>query len=152
MAEITITPKVTGRGITPIMPSEPPKEVKGMTFTIDPSLTSNDGGGSTITTDKGITLKETPAEIKETEIAKEVVKETPKETIKEVKSVLKPPTDVVVEKKEEPKKVEEVKKEVPAPALKKDDKLPIGTISPVKKSKEGQSMTLLIIPSILHRR
>lgn len=111
---------------------EVPEHIKNMTFSTD-SLPSLDGSGSTITTDKGIELKETPP-IKSTE---DLVKE--EEALWKNDEVL-PPKEKVAEKVEAPK-TEQVKpvdkpKVEDKGALKpKDNK--IQQISPVKaKAKE----------------
>src|ERR1039457_3004985 len=121
-----------GTGITPIMPSEPPKEVKEMTFTADPGLIHS-GGETIITDDKGATIQEVKPEIK-VEIKKEekveVKKEEPKKEEKKVSSVLKPPT-------------EEIKKEVKKEEPKKEAVKHVGAklITPVKEKKEHEQDT-----------
>jgi hypothetical protein len=115
-----------GKIPTPIMPSEPPKEVKEMTFSIDPTVLGQ-SSDSTIKVD-GKEIKTELAEVKKDADKKEVesVLKAPKEEIakadikvpddkpkeelkKEVKepvSVLKPPTEV---KKDDSKKDEPIK-------------------------------------------
>ncbi len=112
-----------GKIPTPVMPSEPPKEVKEMTFSINPEVLGQ-SGDSTIKID-GKDVKTDVAAIKQDapkkdepvlkapkeEIAKvesKVPADTPKDEVKkeEPKSILKPPTTEVkvdTSKKEEPK-------------------------------------------------
>ncbi len=64
ITEATLKAAVTGSGITPEQPlPQAPKEIQEMNFSFDPALMSG-GDNSTIKTDEGVTLKETPAEIK----------------------------------------------------------------------------------------
>ncbi len=116
-----------GKIPTPVMPSEPPKEVKEMTFSIDPTVLGQ-SSDSTIKVD-GKEVKTEPAAVKEDANKKEVepILKAPKEEIakadtkvpadkpkdevtkkdvKELVSVLKPPTEV---KKDDVKKDEPVK-------------------------------------------
>lgn len=123
--DVIIKPGVTGTGITPQQPIEPPAEVKAMTFNLDENLFSG-GDGSTIKTDNGTELKVEAPEKKEEKVAevtpvakesvekKEVVTEKKEEKKEEKKSVLKAP-------KEEPKK-EEVKPEEKKEAVAAENK------------------------------
>ena len=124
-AEVTIKPAVVGQGITPQMPTEPPKEALAMTFTADPTLIGKDDG-TTITTDKGVEIKTEPAAVKLDE-TKSV--EAPKEEAKPVTEV---------EKKEEKKSVltpPEGKKEEKV-TTKVAEKVAIKPITPVKEKKD----------------
>lgn len=129
--DVVIKPGVTGTGITPQQPIEPPAEVKAMTFNLDEKLFSG-GDGSTIKTDNGTELKVEAPEKKVEEPKKDDVgtgltpdktkapaeKKVEPEKKEEKKGVLKAP-------KEEPKKEEvktEEKKEEAVTAPKKDDK------------------------------
>jgi hypothetical protein len=85
MAEpTTITPAITGQGITPQMPTEPTAEAKAMTFTMNPELLGKDASDSRVLIDK-VEVKTEEAPIKV-----EAGTQTSDSTIK----------------KEEPKKVE----------------------------------------------
>lgn len=97
---------------------EAPKEIKEMTFNVD-TMPSLDGSGTTITTDKGVELKEEPPKEK-------IVETPPPEKKEEVKQVEQSKKEEA--KKEEPKtKVEEPKKE---------EKNKIKQITPIKEKKE----------------
>src|ERR1700690_2465874 len=91
-----IKPSVTGRGISPEMPSEPPKEVKEMTFSFDPNFANRGVGDSIVSVDHK-EIKTDAAEVKK--------------DVEKPELIIKPPVE---EKKEEVKKSEiEVKKEEP---------------------------------------
>jgi hypothetical protein len=134
--EIQIQPD-TGKGATPQMPLEPPKEVKEMVFSTEnlDTILGKEPGQSTIKVD-GKEIKEEKApikeEVKKEEVKKEEVKKEEKVEKKEEKKVeplIKPPK--TEEKREEVKvdpKVEVVKEE--KKEVKKIDSL----ISPVKPS------------------
>jgi len=135
MADIVIKPSVVGRGITPEMPSAPPKEALAMTFTADSSLTGKDDG-TTITNDKGVELKTEPAEVK-----LEVTKSEPvvTKTVEAAKEEVKPVTEVKVEEKKksvltppEGKKEEKV-------VAKAEGKPVIKPITPVREKKEDDT-------------
>lgn len=97
MPEIVTQP--VGAGITPTMPTEPPAEVKAMTFSMEPDLIGKDTSNTVITNDKGATLTEVKptTEVTPTDKTVEAVKEEakPKTEVKveEKKSVLTPPKD-----------------------------------------------------------
>jgi hypothetical protein len=128
MAEQQITPAPdAGKIPTPTFPTEPPKEIKEMSFSIDPKILGNvESGDSTITIDKK-EIKTEQAEVKKEaepilkapkEEKKEVEtnKEEPTKKVEEAKktgieSVLKAPKEEVVVKKEEQKKEESIKAE-----------------------------------------
>jgi hypothetical protein len=123
----TITPGTVGAGITPQMPQEPTKEMKEMSFKLDSTLLNNDGDGTVVTNDKGEELKITPPE---TVIAtpdkkvEERAEEKVKEKVEEVKVEEKPKAPILKPPAGEPEKLETVKK---------DSKLPIKPITPVKE-------------------
>jgi hypothetical protein len=92
-------------GIKPEFPTEPPAEVKAMTFTLpSPELFGKESSDSTITVDK-VEVKEIPAEVKKVE---ETPKKEDKVEVKEIKP--KEESKKVEPKKEESKKVESVLK------------------------------------------
>lgn len=134
-----------GTGITPEFPTEPPQNVKDMTFSFDPALDSNPGV-STITIGK-TEVKEEPALIKQDNVEagkKEevvvkptnevVVKQDTKAEVKKeekktsIEGILKPPTEEASKAKSKETKVEE-KKEIVKP------------ITPVKDTKKDESDT-----------
>lgn len=110
------------KGAKPQMPSEPPKEVKEMTFSPPPESLF-EGNGGTIMTDNGTKLSETPKEFTN-EKTKETVVEQGKKA--EDKVVEQPKKD---EGKKDEKKVESRKEEPksvlkpPTDAPKKDEKV-----------------------------
>jgi hypothetical protein len=134
-----------GRGLTPEMPSEPPKEVKEMTFTFDPNFATRGVGDSTVSIDhkevktdtaevkkdneKPELIIKSPTEKVEDKTKSEEKKDEKKEEVKkdEPKSVLKPPTEV---KKEDVKVEDKSKEQEKSGAIK--------PITPVKEHKEGQ--------------
>jgi hypothetical protein len=136
-----------GRGLTPEMPSEPPKEVKEMTFTYDPNFANKGVGDSVVSIDHK-EVKTDSAEVKkdnekpelviksptDDKKVEEIKKEEPKKDEKkeevkkdEPKSVLKAPTEV----KKEDAKVEDKSKE-------QEKSGSIKPITPVKEHKDGQ--------------
>jgi hypothetical protein len=128
MPEIVTQP--VGAGITPTMPTEPPAEVKAMTFSMEPELIGKDTSNTVITNDKGATLTEvkpaalTTEEVTTTDKTVEAVKEEVKLKQEEKKSVLTPPKD---EGKSAEKKVE---------ATKTGEKVLPKPITPVREKKE----------------
>jgi len=134
--DITITPQVdTGKGATPQMPMEPPKEVKEMVFSTEnlEKILGKEPGQSIITS-KGQEIKEVVPDIKKEEEKPVEKKEEPKkEGVKKVEAspVIKPP--------KEEKKIEEVVKEPVKEIIKeekKETKKLDTLISPVKPSVE----------------
>jgi hypothetical protein len=115
-----ITTQVVGKGITPEMPVEVPKEALDIQFKMDSTLLSGDSGASTITSD-GKPIVEEP---KNEEIV-EPKKEEPKKE-EPSKSVLKAPATTA----------EEPKKEVPSKTP--SAKIPGKTITPLKERKESE--------------
>lgn len=121
---LDIKPVVTGQGITPEMPTEVPADIKAMEFSIDPTVMNVESGASTIKTNDGVELKETPAEFKTQKNDEKTVEAVKKEEVT---------PKIEVEKKEEvtPKK-EEVKVEVKKEDTKVAGKPAIKPISPIK--------------------
>jgi hypothetical protein len=128
-----ITPATdAGKIPTPVMPSEPPKEVKEMTFSINPEVLGQSGDstikidGKDVKTDVAV-VKQVDTKVEPTlkapkeEIAKvdtKVPADKPKDEVKkeEPKSILKPPTtDVKVDTKKEEPKVADKKVDVISP-------------------------------------
>ncbi len=134
-----IKPSVTGRGITPEMPSEPPKEVKEMTFSFDPNFATRGVGDSIVSVDHK-EIKTDTAEVKKDVEKPELIIKPPVEEKKE--EVKKSETEV---KKEEPKKEEpktvlkpptEVKKEEAKTEVKPKEEEKVGAIKPITPVKE----------------
>ena len=121
-------------GAKPEMPTEPPAEVKAMTFSFDPSKVGTTDDHSTITTDKGIELKEDNTSRRDGIVSTEVKGTETKPTkteptkVEEKKSVLTPPPTEV---KKEETSVVKPKVEDKKVADSKSSKL----ITPVKEGK-----------------
>jgi hypothetical protein len=132
--DIELKPSPTGQGITPIMPTEPPKEVKDMTFSTDELPSSSENGGTVITTDKGVELKEVKSE--------EVVAQ-PKEDTTKTKEVT--PTKTVEEVKEkviQPKKeTTTLKVKDTTPPAKEEIKHGPKVFTPVKDKGANEDLT-----------
>ena len=134
-----IKPSVTGRGITPEMPSEPPDSVKKMEFSFDPNFATRGIGDSTISIDHK-EVKTDSAEVKKETEKPELILKAPVEEVKKVEVEVKKEESKKEEKKEEPKSVlkppAEVKKDDTKVEGKPKEEEKSGAVKPITPIKE----------------